>query len=255
MSQYERFFQLHHGNQPLLIGNVWDATSAKVFERNGFKAVATSSAALARTMGYEDGENIPFELLLKIIERIIRSVSIPLSVDMEAGYGKEIPDILQNLERLHELGVVGFNIEDSSRGEQPKLRSMDEFQKIIAAIKNHLDKKSMNMFINARTDTYLVEMPSPLAETIKRIKAYEHAGATGIFVPFISDKQEIKDVVESTQLPLNVLCMQSLPTFDELSLLGVKRVSMGSAPHNFLTALLEKTIKTIQEDGNFKSLY
>src|SRR5258706_5241283 len=177
MSQYEKFFQLHHGDDPVLIGNVWDATSAKVFERNGFKAIATSSAALARTMGYEDGENIPFDLLLKIVERIISSVSIPLSVDMETGYSNYIEVILQNIDRLNELGVAGFNIEDSSRSGERKLRSTDEFQKIISAIKDHLEKKNMKMFINARTDAYLVNLPSPLVETIQRIKAYENAGA------------------------------------------------------------------------------
>jgi 2-methylisocitrate lyase-like PEP mutase family enzyme len=255
MNQYETFLQLHHNENPLLIGNVWDVTSAKIFERNGFKAVATSSSAIARTMGHEDGENIPFDLLLQIVERIISNISIPLSVDMEKGYSKDISGIIQNIEKLHELGAVGFNIEDSAKTENGKLQSADDFQKIISSIKNLLEKKNINMFINARTDAFVHKLPSALTETIKRIKAYESAGASGIFVPFISDKHEIKEVVESTKLPVNVLCMQSLPTFQELADLGVKRISMGGAVQHSMTRALEKAIQAIQNDQSFKSLF
>src|SRR6478735_8644606 len=108
MNAYETFLQLHHRDLPLLIANAWDVTSAKVFERNGFKAIATSSSAIARSMGYEDGENIPFDLLISIVERIIDSIHVPLSVDLEKGYGRDISQIVKNIERLYDLGVVGF---------------------------------------------------------------------------------------------------------------------------------------------------
>src|SRR6266513_2111242 len=114
MNAYETFLESHHKDFPLLIANAWDVTSAKVFERNGLSAIATSSSAIARSMGYEDGENIPFDLLLQIVERIVNNITIPLSVDIERGYGKSTDHILQNIEGLYDLGVVGFNIEDSN---------------------------------------------------------------------------------------------------------------------------------------------
>jgi 2-methylisocitrate lyase-like PEP mutase family enzyme len=255
MSQFETFLRLHHSESPLLIGNVWDVTSAKVFERNGFKAIATSSAAIANSMGYEDGENMPFDLLLQIVARIINNINIPLSVDMEGGYSRDVSIIIQNIEKLHELGVVGFNIEDSVKAEKPYLQSVDDFEKIVSSISNHLTRKNINMFINARTDAFLFKLPSPLTETIKRIKAYENAGSNGIFVPFLSEKNEIKEVVSATRLPVNVFCTPELPTFKELSELGVKRISMGRAVYASVTRSLEKTIRTIQEDQSFKSLY
>ena len=151
MNQYEKFLQLHHGDEPLLIGNVWDATSAKAFERNGFSAIATSSSAIARTMGYEDGENIPFALLLQVVERAISSVSIPVSVDIEKGYSTSIDGIIENIEKLYDVGAVGFNLEDSSRDDKTQLQPATSFQKIISSIKDHFEKKNINMFINART--------------------------------------------------------------------------------------------------------
>ena len=255
MNAYETFLQLHHQASPVLIGNVWDATSAKVFERNGFKALATSSSAIARSMGYEDGENIPFDLLVQIVERIINSIHIPLSVDMERGYGTDVSQIIKNIERLYDLGVVGFNIEDSNKNEKLYLLPSDEFQNILASITNHLAKKNMLMFINARTDAFLLKIPSPLLETLERIRAYENAGATGIFVPFISDKNEIKKVTSATKLPVNVLCMPQLPGFNELAELGVKRISMGGAIQISATSSIETTIQTILQQQSFKSLY
>jgi 2-methylisocitrate lyase-like PEP mutase family enzyme len=254
MKTFETFLQLHYNETPLLIGNVWDVVSAKAFERNGFKAVATSSAAVAHTWGYEDGEQIPFDLLLKVVERIMRNINIPLSVDMEGGYSRDTSKIIQNIEKLHELGVVGVNIEDSLKGEELYMQPVDDFQKIVSSIANHLEQKNIKMFLNARIDAFLCELPSPITETVKRIKAYESAGANGIFVPFINNKNEIRKAVEATKLPLNVF---STPTLDfkELFALGVRRISMGRTVHIALTRSLEKIIQRIREDQSFKSLY
>jgi 2-methylisocitrate lyase-like PEP mutase family enzyme len=255
MTTFETFRQLHYNETPLLIGNVWDVTSAKVFERCGYRAIATSSAAVARSWGYEDGENIPFDLLLKVVERIISNTNIPFSVDMEGGYSRDISKIIQNIEKLYELGVVGINIEDSVKGEKPYMQSINNFQKIISSITNHLEQKNIKMFVNARTDAFVRKLPSPITETLKRIKVYEDAGANGIFVPLISDKKEIKEVVSATMLPVNVFSTPQLPTFKELTELGVKRISMASSAHGATAKSLEKIIQTILEDQSFKSLY
>lgn len=253
MNDAEIFSQLHYGNEPLLIGNVWDAASAKIFEEMGFKAVATSSAALANSLGYEDGENLPFDLLLETVKRIKKKISIPLSVDLERGYSSTLPDIIHNIENVYNAGAAGINIEDSAQGL--KLRSCKSFQNIISSIANHLSRKNMQLFINARTDAFLLKIPNAVNETIVRAKAYEAAGANGIFVPFISDIAEIKKVVEATSLPVNVLFMQQLPGFKTLSDAGVKRISMGSSVYNFLKRTMVKNISVIMQEQSAVSIF
>jgi len=255
MNQYELFKELHNKPEPLLLGNVWDVISARILESKGFKALGTSSAALARTLGYEDGEHIPFDLLLKMVERIISNIHVPLSVDMEGGYSRNIEQIIQNIDKLYALGVVGINIEDSLKAEKPYMLSAGEFTKILSSIREHFEAKNIEMFINARTDAYVLKLPEPLNETLKRIKAYENAGASGIFVPFLSDKDEIKKVVESTKLPVNVFAVQQLPTFAELAELGIKRISMATSLHRATIKAMENLVQTILDDGSFKSLY
>jgi len=173
----------------------------------------------------------------------------------KAGYSRDTSKIIQNIEKLHELGVVGVNIEDSVKGEELYMQPVDDFQKIVSSIANHLEQKNIKMFLNARIDAFLCELPSPITETVKRIKAYESAGANGIFVPFINNKNEIRKAVEATKLPLNVFSTPTLPGFKALSALRVRRISMDRAVHIALTRSLEKIIKTIKEDQSFKSLY
>jgi 2-methylisocitrate lyase-like PEP mutase family enzyme len=255
MTTFEKFKSLHYNDSPLLIGNSWDVSSAKIFEQSGLKAIATSSKAIANSMGYEDGEKIPFDLLLQTVKRIINNISLPLSVDMEAGFSRKIPEILQNVEQLYDLGVAGFNIEDSLSGDNGKLQPAEEFQKIISSIADHLGKKNMPMYMNVRTDAFLLKIPNPLEETIKRIKMYESAGASGIFVPFIADKNDIKKVVEITSLPLNVLATAQLPGIPELKLLGVKRISLGSTMHTFINRTIQNAMNRIKEEQSFAALF
>lgn len=246
MDSFETFSGLHYGDQPFLLGNVWDANSAVVFERSGVKAVGTSSAAIAHSLGYEDGEQLPFEALFYLVQRIRSQVSIPVSVDIEGGYSRDVAGILRNIERLYETGVVGINIEDTVMNGKRELLPIADFQRKLSAIVNHLEKNAMRMFINARTDAFLLGLTSPLQETIARSKAYEQAGASGLFVPCISRKEDIQEVVAATRLPLNVLSIPGLPSFDELAACGVKRISMGNAVHDLLMATLEKTIGDIR---------
>lgn len=253
MNDYEVFSQLHYRDKPLVIGNAWDVASAKLFEENGFKAAATSSAAIADTLGYEDGQNMSFDMLLENAIRIKRNISIPLSVDMERGYAETIPGILENIDQLIDAGVAGINIEDSLAGA--KLRGTESFQKVISAIANHLSRKKKQLFINARTDTFLLKIPGALEETLNRAKAYEAAGANGIFVPFIYDIDEIKKVVAATSLPVHVLSMKELPHFDVLADAGVKRISMGSWVYRAMKRWMQQTLTAIQTEQNFNSIF
>jgi 2-methylisocitrate lyase-like PEP mutase family enzyme len=228
--------------------------SAKIFEKSGFKAIGTSSGALANTLGYEDGEQIPFSDLFFIVERIMKNIQIPVSVDMEAGYGKSLPEIAQNLKRLIEIGVVGINLEDSIP-QTGKLQNMESYCEKLQFIKSELAKEQLNIFINARTDAFLLGMGSPLEETLPRIKAYQEAGADSIFVPLVCQESDIQQVVAATHLPINVLAMPNLPKFDKLTDLGVKRISMGTAIYRSLQQKLNATIQQINQEKSFDSLF
>ena len=227
-SAYKQFKNLHHSEDLFVLPNVWNAKSAIIFQEKKFPAVATSSAAVANSLGYEDGEQMPFDDYLFVIKRILSSVRIPLSVDMEMGYGRSDEEILANIIKLIELGVVGINIEDSTITTSGRvLKEAKLFAKTIEYVKNKLVSKNLNPFINVRCDTFILNVANKQQETNKRLKIYETTGADGIFLPCISAENDIAEAVSNTQLPLNVMCIPGLPDFETLNKLGVKRVSMG----------------------------
>jgi 2-methylisocitrate lyase-like PEP mutase family enzyme len=197
MTDYETFHQLHYQSKPLILANVWNAKSAQIVETSGFKAVATSSGAIAESLGYRDGEQIPFAELMYIVQRIKASISIPLSVDIERGYTDDLNVLNEHIQKLIDHGVVGINLEDA-QGE-------DIYLKKLNSIKNYLVKTNQQLFINARTDGFLQKLSSPLETTIKRAKLYKEAGADGLFVTGIQDIGIIKEIVSSTTLPVNVV--------------------------------------------------
>ena len=252
MNKFEIFLQLHHAATPLLLGNCWDVSSAKLLEENGFKAIGTSSAALARSLGYEDGENLPFDLLMETVKRIQQNIAVPLSVDMEKGYGTTASGILENILKLHDVGVAGINIEDS---RNKVIGDAAAFAKTISSIADHLAQKNISFFINARTDAFVVALPNALDETITRIKLYQNTGASGIFVPFIKTESDIKAVTTATTLPVNVLATPGLPGIAALTALGVKRISIGSALFNALKKEAANKIKMIMEQQSYDPLF
>lgn len=253
MTSYKKFCDLHHQQTPLILGNVWDVRGAKTFEAQGFDVVGTSSAAIAHMLGYEDGEKMSFSELEYIVKRIVANISIPLSVDLEGGYGRKTSEIADNIKQLSDLGVVGINIEDSLVNKERELRSIDDFSGIISEIKSYVEKNNINIFVNVRTDPFLLGIVNPLEETLKRISAFEQAD--GIFIPGITNQDDIKAVTSATNLPVNVMCMPELPSFQILSDLGVKRISMGNFIHNSLMNNLEKKINKVQAEQSFDCLF
>ena len=241
------FKNLHNQEKPLLIANVWDAVSAQNAEKLNFQALGTSSSAVAAILGYQDGEQISFDQLEFMAKHIAAATSLPLSVDMEGGYSRNPSEIADNIKRLADIGVVGINFEDSVVAEKRIQLQKDEFVKTLQTVKNLLEQKQVEMFLNVRTDAFLVGNPNPVEETIPRIKAYEEAGADGIFVPFIKENTDIQQVTSSTKLPINVLSMAGLPDFQALQELGVKRISMGGFVfkhmYQYHSATLEKILK------------
>ncbi|MEN7546318.1 isocitrate lyase/phosphoenolpyruvate mutase family protein [Rapidithrix thailandica] len=249
------FRELHQQKSPFLLGNVWDVQSVKVFENLGFKALGTSSAAIAHMLGYSDGEGMSFSELEYIVKRIASSTSLPLSVDIEAGYSRDIFTLIEHVERLYDLGIVGINLEDSQVEKDRKLVAAERFGETLASLKHHLRNQEMEIFLNARTDTFLLGLSHPVEATINRIRIYEEAGADGIFVPFIEKEEDIANIVTSTKLPVNVLSIPALPDFHTLKTLGVKRISMGNAAHDLLYTQLEKVISEVLDRQSFRPLF
>ncbi|MEP6902752.1 MAG: isocitrate lyase/phosphoenolpyruvate mutase family protein, partial [Actinomycetota bacterium] len=172
-SNYQKFKALHNSEKPLLLPNAWDAGSAKLFEENGFAAIATSSSAVAGALSYADGEQLSFDELLFVVERICRRVSLPVSVDMEGGYSRDADEICEHLERLFQLGVVGINFEDSVINGQRKLQDALLITKTIEHIKSFCLNGKIDIFLNLRTDTYLLNVENRFEQTLERIEIYE----------------------------------------------------------------------------------
>ncbi len=255
MNNYKIFKDLHNQDSALLLGNIWDVQSALLFQKLGFKAVGTSSAAIATSLGYEDGEKMPFEDLLRIVKNIQSKIEIPLTVDIESGYNRNTSEIINNIIALQRLGVVGINIEDSITNTEREIVNAQEFGKTIQFIKAHFSNNNIDVFLNVRTDFYIMGLTNPFEETLKRIKIYEESGADGIFVPCLVAENEIKKVVEASILPINVMCMPDLPNFNALQNLGVKRISIGPFLYNAMVDKLEKAIVEITENKSFNSIF
>ncbi|WP_113925438.1 isocitrate lyase/PEP mutase family protein [Cognataquiflexum aquatile] len=253
---YLEFKELHNQTKPLIIGNVWNVQSAKVYEKLNFQAIGTSSAAIAHSLGYEDGEQMPFSDLLFIVGRIRKSVSLPVSVDIEFGYGNTAAEIANTIISLEKLGVAGINIEDSliENGER-KLKDNLQFSQLLREVKSILTQQGILVFINVRCDAFLLDIPNTLQVAMERIKKYEQAGADGIFLPCITKESDIATLVLQTKLPLNVMCMPDLPNFETLEKLGVKRISMGNFLNGYAYTSLENMTKKILAEQSFNPLF
>jgi 2-methylisocitrate lyase-like PEP mutase family enzyme len=255
MNNFKEFSRLHHESTPLLLGNIWDIHSALAYERAGYKAIGTSSMAVAQAWGFDDGENMPFNTLLHLVKRVKAVTRIPLTVDVEGGYSRTIAGIVENIKQLSDLGVAGINLEDTIPAATRQLRPVAEFQTLLAGIAEALSRNNISIFLNARTDGFLLGHPNALSESLTRIKAYEQAGAHGIFVPGVTATNDIQQVVQATTLPINVMCMPSLPDYKALTSLGVKRISLGPFVQSYVHKQTEAAIAAIGTDGNFSSLF
>ena len=216
--------RLHQGPDILLLANAWDGGSARLIESLGAKAVATTSAGVAWTHGYPDGDALPLRLLVSTVAAITRIVRVPLTVDMEGGYDETPAAVGEAVAAVIDAGGVGINIEDGS--SPPDLLCAK-----IEQAKQAGTRLGVDLFINARTDVYLrglVPEPTRVEETLARVTRYREAGASGIFVPGVVDPADIRKIASTAGLPLNVLAWSGLPPAAELARLGVRRLSAGS---------------------------
>lgn len=247
MNNYEIFLQLHHQSTPFIIANAWNVKSARLIEENGYKAIATSSGAIANSLGYEDGEKIPFAELLYVIRRISTCTNIPLSVDLERGYTNDLTELNYYVQQLIDVGVAGINLEDM-QGEEIYLKKLH-------SIKNYLVKTSQQLFINARTDGFLQKLDSPLERTLKRAKLYEEAGADGLFVTGVQDPVIIKEITGTVSLPVNIVGQPKLPTVSILAGCGVKRISMAIFLYNATYRQMDTLVKKVNAEQAFAPLF
>ena len=243
----KRFAKLHVKGSPLVLYNAWDAGSATSIVEAGAKAIATSSWSVAAAQGYDDGEEIPIELVEKIIERIVEKVKAPVTVDFEGGYSEDDHELTKNISRLLDLGVIGINFEDRLvKGSG--LYKIDRQAERIAVIRKAADRKGVPLFINARTDLFLEGSGDPaksIDAAIDRAKAYADAGASGFFIPGLQQASLIGRICEGVTLPVNVMVMDGLPSNDRLSKLDVSRISYGPIPYVHAMAALQKDAEKV----------
>jgi len=254
MSKIQEFNELHSAKELLFIGNAWDLLSALTLEKVGFKAIGTTSWGIANSLGYADGELIDFDRHLAIIKTIANNVKIPVSADIEAGYGQNQKTILENVLRTADVGVAGINIEDSLK-KQKGLRNLKEHCNLLAEMRTMLDNHGYkNFYINARTDTYF-QLQNPFMETMNRAKAYVESGVSGIFVPGLIDDKEIREITLNIDAPINLLSLPELTDCNKLKELGVKRFSFGNALSDKIIAYLKMKSSQLLEKQNTAFLY
>jgi 2-methylisocitrate lyase-like PEP mutase family enzyme len=225
------FRDLHHSGRLLILPNIWDPLGALLLENLGFHAVATASASIAFSNGYDDGENIPFEALLTLLKRITRSVNIPVSADVESGFASDEVTLKKNLRQIIETGIVGINIEDTDKSTN-SLLPFEVQSRRIKAIRDVSKEMEMPLFINARTDVYirgkgLDTSESKYEETLRRGLAYKAAGADCFYPITLTNADDIKKLIEKLQMPVNVLTVPGLPELSVLNAMGVARLSLG----------------------------
>ncbi|EIM25970.1 isocitrate lyase/PEP mutase family protein [Microvirga lotononidis] len=235
------FKALHVPGNPVVLFNVWDAGSAKAVAAGGAKALATGSWSVAAAHGFEDGEYMPFDLALANLERIVAASDLPVTIDLESGYGTTPEEVGATIARTVQAGAIGFNIEDGVR--EAALRETSEQAARLGAVRDAADRLGVPAFVNARTDVFLIaasdQHESLLAGALERSRAYADAGADGFFVPGLADERLIARVVEGSPLPVNIMANAKTPPAVRLAELGVSRISHGPGPYRMAMKALE----------------
>jgi 2-methylisocitrate lyase-like PEP mutase family enzyme len=236
---------LHHG-PGFVLPNAWDAGSARILEQVGFPAIATTSAGIAWSCGVPDGEALDLDTMLEQVGRIVAAVSVPVTADLEAGYGDTADDVGRTVARAARLGVVGANLEDAGRDG---LFGIDEAADRIAAARSAAPRGTF--VLNARTDTYFGGATGDVfAETVERAQRYVDAGADCIFVPGVVEEDTIRRLAAAIPAPLNVVAgLASTTDAPTLFSLGVTRVSVGGSLARAALSLVERAGRELLESG------
>ena len=257
----ELFLKYHRDNEILVLLNSWDVGSSKLIEASGYKAIATTSMGIAASLGYPDCQIIQLSEMIEVITGIVNGVQVPVTVDIESGYGNNINEIMDSVKKIIATGIVGVNIEDSI-DLSPLLIDEIEFCERISAIRSLSDSLGFHLVINARTDSFYTSSGSTrekLSESIKRGNKYREAGADCIFVQPVGEKETISTLVKEINAPINILSNPTIGAGSPLSVrelqdLGVARVSLGSSLMKATLALIKKVADELSEKGTYNIL-
>jgi 2-methylisocitrate lyase-like PEP mutase family enzyme len=250
----EKFLAMHAGREAVVLANVWDVASARIIEDAGFPAIATTSAGIAFAQGFPDGQKIPADRMIAAVANIASSVKVPVTADVEAGYGQTPEDAGRTARQVIEAGAVGMNFEDATGDSQHPLTDLKLQVKRIGAIREAAEKSGVPLVLNARTDVYLAQVGDPATrydETVRRLRAYREAGADCVFVPGVRDAETIGRIVADLKCPVNILGVPGAPSIPELIALGVKRVSLGSGPMRASMGFLRRLADEVKTSGTY----
>ncbi len=243
------FRTLHQGPRILVLPNAWDVATARVFEVAGFPAIGTTSAGVANALGYPDGGAIPRDEMLEVVARIVRAVSVPVTADVEAGYG----DPIATAKAVAAAGAIGMNLEDAE-GETPD--TLVDLSTQIAVIRG-IRELGLPIVLNARTDIFLAGVGDPstrFARTVERLNAYREAGADCLFAPGLRDIETIAALAREVHGPLNILATVGTPSVAELQRVGVARMSVGSGPARAALGLVRRIATELRDHGSFATM-
>jgi 2-methylisocitrate lyase-like PEP mutase family enzyme len=251
-------FRQLHAKKPLILPNAWDAASARVIEAAGALAIATTSAGISWSFGRADGQKLRCEEMLQVIGNIVQSVKVPVSADVESGYGNgSAEDVAETVEALISLGVAGINIEDSPGHDGQILLAPEEHAEHIRIARQTATSMGGDLLINARTDVYLFQVgdvKARLSAAVERARLYRRAGADCVFVPGVVDIGTIAELVRAIEGPLNVMAMPGAPSAKQLGKIGVARVSVGPWVAQAALATALRAARELVEQGTYTSL-
>jgi 2-methylisocitrate lyase-like PEP mutase family enzyme len=252
----DAFRGMHQGPPILILPNAWDAVTARLFVKAGARAIATTSAGIAATLGYADGQKVPRELMVEAIARIARVVDVPVTADIESGYAASPKDLHESIRAVINAGAIGFNLEDAAGNSSQPLFALEHQIERIRAARVAGDNANVRVVINARTDVYLAKVGEPatrFAETVRRLNAYREAGADCLFVPGVTDIPTLTQLVRSVPGPLNVLAGPGMPPVADLQLIGIARLSVGSGIMRATLALARDAADELLQKGTYNT--
>jgi len=250
--------KLHGGPRMLVLPNAWDVASARVLEELGYPAIATTSAGVAFALGYPDGQRVSRDEMLEVVARIAHAVRVPVTADMEAGYGTTPADMAETAKAIVSAGGVGLNLEDvTGDTEDTQAETALQVEKI-RAIREASASLGASLVINARTDVYLMAIgpeATRFERTVERLRAYRAAGADCVFAPGLTNRELIEKLVKAVAAPLNILVTPGCPSIPELEKMGVARASAGSGAMRATLGLLRRIGTELKEAGTYSALF
>lgn len=248
----ESFRSMHTSGDVLVLANVWDVASARIVEDAGFPALATTSAGVAFAHGFPDGQKISLERMLEAVAEIASAVNVPVTADVEAGYGSTPEHAARTAQGVIEAGAVGMNFEDATGDPASPLFDLPLQLERIRAIRETSSKAGIPLVLNARTDVYLAQVGDPATrydESLRRLSAFRDAGADCVFIPGVRDPEIIKRFVADLNCPINILGVGGGPSIRDLAGMGVRRVSLGSGPMRAAMGALFRLVDELKTSG------